>query len=202
MRSGVVDEAIRIRLCVSVIDRRCRSFVGIPVDGAAKVLSGERSKPLPLIAFRLAAPELLVDLKHLQRTGSAHPTSATMASGWARVCAGAISKCIGPLPSPIRCLQRPSRMSRTTKSVNRGTVGGSIAHADPSAEMPGVAITCEAEMTIVGSAGNAYEYAARTSSPASCKPALKPTKSSPSSVCRAWPSDRRWAFPEFCPTQR
>src|SRR5215831_901770 len=33
---------------------------------------------------------------------------------------------------------------------NRGTVGGSLAHADPAAELPGIAITCEAELTIIG----------------------------------------------------
>ena len=36
---------------------------------------------------------------------------------------------------------------------NRGTIGGSIAHADPAAEMPGVALTCEAEIAVVGTAG-------------------------------------------------
>ena len=29
---------------------------------------------------------------------------------------------------------------------NRGTVGGSLAHADPAAEMPGIAVTCDAEI--------------------------------------------------------
>jgi carbon-monoxide dehydrogenase medium subunit len=36
---------------------------------------------------------------------------------------------------------------------NRGTVGGSLAHADPVAELPGIAVTCEAEITVVGAAG-------------------------------------------------
>src|SRR5262249_59832540 len=34
---------------------------------------------------------------------------------------------------------------------NRGTVGGSLAHADPAAELPGIAVTCEAEIFVVGS---------------------------------------------------
>ena len=29
---------------------------------------------------------------------------------------------------------------------NRGTVGGSVAHADPAAEMPGIAVTCDAQI--------------------------------------------------------
>src|SRR5207244_10321388 len=37
---------------------------------------------------------------------------------------------------------------------NRGTVGGSLAHADPAAELPGVAVTCEGEITLCGPAGS------------------------------------------------
>ena len=36
---------------------------------------------------------------------------------------------------------------------NRGTVGGSLALADPAAELPGIAVTCNAEIAITGSAG-------------------------------------------------
>ena len=36
---------------------------------------------------------------------------------------------------------------------NRGTVGGSLAHADPAAEMPCIAVTCEAEIVALGKAG-------------------------------------------------
>ena len=37
---------------------------------------------------------------------------------------------------------------------NRGTVGGSLAHADLAAELPGVAVTCDAEIVAVGSGGS------------------------------------------------
>ncbi len=36
---------------------------------------------------------------------------------------------------------------------NRGTVGGSLAHADPAAEMPCIAVTCEAEIVALGKSG-------------------------------------------------
>ena len=45
-------------------------------------------------------------------------------------------------------------MSRITRFRNRGTVGGSLAHADPAAELPGVAVTCEGEITLFGPAGS------------------------------------------------
>src|SRR5580700_1432201 len=37
---------------------------------------------------------------------------------------------------------------------NRGTVGGSMAHADPAAEMPGIAVTCEAQISVTGKCGS------------------------------------------------
>ena len=40
---------------------------------------------------------------------------------------------------------------------NRGTVGGSIAHADPAAEMPGIAMTCDAEITVAGPSGTRHD---------------------------------------------
>jgi hypothetical protein len=36
---------------------------------------------------------------------------------------------------------------------NRGTVSGSLAHADPAAVLPGIAVACDAEITLVGAAG-------------------------------------------------
>ena len=36
---------------------------------------------------------------------------------------------------------------------NRGTVGGSLAHADPAAEMPAITMTCDAEIAVVGKSG-------------------------------------------------
>jgi carbon-monoxide dehydrogenase medium subunit len=36
---------------------------------------------------------------------------------------------------------------------NRGTIGGSLAHADPAAEMPAVALCCEATLRIFGKQG-------------------------------------------------
>ena len=36
---------------------------------------------------------------------------------------------------------------------NRGTIGGSLAHADPAAELPGIAMACEAEISVHGQSG-------------------------------------------------
>ena len=79
---------------------------------------------------------------------------------------------------------------------NRGTVGGSIAHADPAAEMPGIAVTCDAEILAVGAggeriirAGDFFEGPLMTSLAADeiiVEIRLPP-----------WPAGRRWGFQEF-----
>jgi aerobic carbon-monoxide dehydrogenase medium subunit len=79
---------------------------------------------------------------------------------------------------------------------NRGTVGGSMAHADPSAEMPGVAVTCEAEMTIVGRSGERTETADAFFL-GSLETSLQPDEILTEVHLPAWPQTRRWAFQEF-----
>ena len=79
---------------------------------------------------------------------------------------------------------------------NRGTVGGSLAHADPSAEMPGVAMTCEARMTIVGSTGTRVEMADNFFT-GPLQTSLEPDEILTEVHLPAWPAARRWAFLEF-----
>ena len=68
-------------------------------------------------------------------------------------CAGATSTMTRGLRQRIRCCAPRSRHVAHYQIRNRGTVGGSLAHADPAAELPGIAVTCEAEITLVGTAG-------------------------------------------------
>ena len=79
---------------------------------------------------------------------------------------------------------------------NRGTVGGSVAHADPAAEMPGIAMACDAEIAVVGTAGartiksgDFFEGALTT--------ALAPDEIIVEIRLPAWPAARRWGFQEF-----
>jgi carbon-monoxide dehydrogenase medium subunit len=79
---------------------------------------------------------------------------------------------------------------------NRGTAGGSICHADPAAEMPGIAVTCDAEMTIFGSTGTRVEKAVDFFKGALVT-SLKPDDVLTEIRLPPWPSGRRWAFLEF-----
>jgi aerobic carbon-monoxide dehydrogenase medium subunit len=83
---------------------------------------------------------------------------------------------------------------------NRGTVGGSLAYADPAAELPGIAVTCDAKITLAGAAG------ARTVDAADFFTGpLSTVRQSDEIITELhlpfWPVDRRWAFQEFAQRQ-
>jgi carbon-monoxide dehydrogenase medium subunit len=166
-------------------------------DGEAKVISGGQSL-MPMLAFRLASPKLLIDLRHV-------PELDRIAIDDNGVELGAKVR--------WRDIETDRRLDTThpllvaaIKHVahyqirNRGTVGGSIAHADPAAEMPAIAVTCDAEIVVVGPAG-------RRSIPAVeffVGPLL--TMLTPSEIVVAvrlppWPRQRRYGFEEFARRQ-
>lgn len=162
-------------------------------DGNAKVISGGQSL-MPMLAFRLAAPELLVDLKHLKNLDA-------ISIGEDGVRLGAkVRWC--DIESDARLVVGHPLLAEAIKHVahyqirNRGTVGGSLAHADPSAEMPGVAMTCGARMMIVGSAGPRIEAAADFFT-GPLQTSLQPDEILTEVHLPPWPAARRWAFLEF-----
>jgi aerobic carbon-monoxide dehydrogenase medium subunit len=162
-------------------------------DGNAKVISGGQSL-MPMLAFRLAVPELLVDLKHI-------PDLNTIRIEHDGVRLGAkVRWC--DIAGDARLLMAHPLLAEAITHVahyqirNRGTVGGSLAHADPSAEMPGVALTCDALMSIAGPRGMRIESAADFFL-GSLQTSLEPDEILTSVLLPAWPVARRWAFKEF-----
>jgi len=78
---------------------------------------------------------------------------------------------------------------------NRGTLGGSLAHADPAAELPAIALVCGAELRLQGPAGK------RTVPAADFFQGLFTTALAPQEILiavrlPAWPAGRRHAFLE------
>jgi carbon-monoxide dehydrogenase medium subunit len=118
--------------------------------GDAKVLAGGQSL-VPMMAFRVASPALLVDLRKLADLRRIEITDA-----WVRLGAMARWRDIeddARLDTAHPLLKAAVAEVAHYQIRNRGTVGGSIAHADPAAEMPGIAVTCDAEIAVVGRAG-------------------------------------------------
>lgn len=119
-------------------------------DGDAKIISGGQSL-MPMLAFRLAAPKLLVDLRHVPELDHITIDDTGVKLGakvlWRDIEASRELETAHPL------LVAATRHIAHYQIRNRGTVGGSIAHADPAAELPAVAVTCDAEIVVVGPTG-------------------------------------------------
>jgi carbon-monoxide dehydrogenase medium subunit len=79
---------------------------------------------------------------------------------------------------------------------NRGTVGGSVAHADPAAEMPGIAVACDAEIAVTGRAGSRV-IRADDFFIAPLTTALAADEIITEIRLPPWPAQRRWGFREF-----
>ncbi len=119
-------------------------------DAEPRVLAGGQSL-IPLMNFRLAKPGFLVDLRNvaglsgIRREGNVLVVGAmTRMSELERspevaLAAPLVAEAIGLVAhAPVR---------------NSGTIGGSLAHADPAAEMPAVALALGAELVAAGPAG-------------------------------------------------
>jgi aerobic carbon-monoxide dehydrogenase medium subunit len=162
-------------------------------DGEAKPIAGGQSL-VPMLAFRLAQPTLLVDLRKLAdlRGIKISPKGVTLGAmvRWREIEDDERLKAAHPL------LKAAVAHIAHYQIRNRGTVGGSLAHADPAAEMPGIAITCDAEIAVVGKAGARVIQAADFFQGA-LTTALTPDELIVEVRLPAWPAGRRWGFEEF-----
>jgi carbon-monoxide dehydrogenase medium subunit len=124
--------------------------------GEAKVLAGGQSL-VPLLATRLARPSALVDLARVPGLDGVCEADGALAIG-------AMARKRDVERSPLVRRRQPLLHAATllvghAPIRNRGTVGGSLAQADPAAEYPAVALALDATLRAVGPDG-ARELAA------------------------------------------
>ena len=116
----------------------------------AKVIAGGQSL-VPVLALRMAGPAHLVDIARIPSL------SEIVDDGdWLRIGAGVSQSTVERWPQlwarvPVLAAALPNIGHRAIR--NRGTVCGSLAHADPAAELPAAAVVSGAEFEIAGSAG-------------------------------------------------
>lgn len=118
--------------------------------GEVKVLAGGQSL-LPLLKLRLAEPATLVDIRNVaELKGISEEGNG--------VVIGAMTTYFQAIDSPI-VQKRCPLIIQTLRQVGdpqvraRGTVGGSLAHADPAGDLPAVALALDAEMRVTGPNG-------------------------------------------------
>jgi aerobic carbon-monoxide dehydrogenase medium subunit len=116
----------------------------------ASVLAGGQSL-IPLLALRLARPAVLIDIN-----GLAELSGVSAADGWVAV--GATTREYAAEESaviadavPLLAAALPLIGHEAIRS--RGTIGGSLAHADPAAELPAVALALGAEFVVRSQSG-------------------------------------------------
>jgi aerobic carbon-monoxide dehydrogenase medium subunit len=162
-------------------------------DPEAMVIAGGQSL-MPVLAFRLAAPSMLVDLRRVPGLGNIDIGDAGVRLG-SRVRWRDIED-DSRLEIALPLLREATSHVAHYGIRNRGTVGGSLAHADPAAELPGIAVTCEAEITLVGAAGT-RQIAASDFFTGPLSTLRRPDEIVTELRLPYWPEGRRWAFQEF-----
>jgi CO/xanthine dehydrogenase FAD-binding subunit len=111
----------------------------------ASVLAGGQSL-IPLLALRLARPAVLIDVNRLRELSAVSATD-----GWVTVGAMTrqyVAEGSGTVCDAVPLLAAALPLIGHEAIRSRGTIGGSLAHADPAAELPAVARALDAEFVV------------------------------------------------------
>jgi aerobic carbon-monoxide dehydrogenase medium subunit len=153
----------------------------------AKALAGGQSL-VPLMAMRLAQPAVIVDLAEVpelrRRAGSTVGAMVTNA---------ALERDPAGLP-PIVASALPHVGHFQIR--NRGTLGGSLAHLDPAAEWPALALLLEARLTLHSRDRGERVVAATDFMVGPLTTVLEPDELVTKITFPEWPGDGRWGFAE------
>ncbi|AXK36610.1 xanthine dehydrogenase family protein subunit M [Streptomyces armeniacus] len=135
VRPGTVDEAVR-----ALAD----------AGDEAKVLAGGQSL-LPMLRLRLAFPELVVDAGRLPELRGVREDGNALVIG-------AMTTHHDVVHDPL-VRRHAALLAQATRTVadpavrHRGTLGGSLAHADPAGDLPAVVLALDGELTAAGPRG-------------------------------------------------
>ncbi|OXY88873.1 FAD binding domain-containing protein [Streptomyces diastatochromogenes] len=116
----------------------------------AKVLAGGQSL-LPLLRLRLAFPELVVDVGRIPELRGVREDGDTLVIG-------ALTTHHDVIRDPL-VRRHAGLLAEATATVadpavrHRGTLGGSLAHADPAGDLPAVVLALDGEMVVAGPSG-------------------------------------------------
>lgn len=116
----------------------------------AKILAGGQSL-VPVMALRLAQPSVVIDINHVRELdyirADAHGLAIGAITRHRAVERSTLVREKAPLLSAgVEWIGHP-------QIRNRATVGGSLAHADPAAELPALAAALEATFTVTNASG-------------------------------------------------
>jgi aerobic carbon-monoxide dehydrogenase medium subunit len=111
----------------------------------AKVLAGGQSL-VPLLNFRLVRPHVLVDVNEIPELAGIREEDGTLAIGAMTRQRAVETSAVVRRRCPLLAEALPQ--VGHTQIRNRGTVGGSLAHADPAAELPAVVAALDGRLVV------------------------------------------------------
>lgn len=123
----------------------------------ARLLAGGQSL-VPLMNFRLATPGILIDLNRVAGLAGIHVDDAFLRIRTMTRQQELIDSPLVTTHAPL--LAAAARFVGHIQTRSRGTIGGSLAHADPSAELPVALVALDARLEIKSTCGT-REVAAR-----------------------------------------
>lgn len=161
--------------------------------GSARLLAGGQTL-IPLLAFRMAAPGLLVDMAGIAGLDriAIRPEGISL---------GALVRWRDIECHPDLARAHPMLCAAVAEVAHwqireRGTIGGSLAHADPAAELPGLAVATDATLLVAGPRGE-RTIAAADFFLGPLTTALAEDEILLRLDLPPWPPARRWGFLEF-----
>ena len=119
----------------------------------AKVIAGGQSL-VAMMNFRYAMPDHLVDLGDIADLSGLHFDAQTLRIG--SMTRQRELEFSAPLANKLPLFKAALAHVGHRQTRNRGTLGGSLAHADPAAELPTVCLALDAEIEIVGANGTRF----------------------------------------------
>ncbi len=131
------------------VDEAC-SLLASRGDGA-RVLAGGQSL-IPLLNFRLAHPDALVDINRIGDLAYLRADDGGMTIG-ALTRQHAVERS-DLVRARVPILAEACRFIGHAPIRHRGTIGGNLAHADPASELPAVMVALEAQLTLSSTRGN------------------------------------------------
>jgi aerobic carbon-monoxide dehydrogenase medium subunit len=128
-------------------------------DGEAKILAGGHSL-LPIMNLRLAQPKALIDIGKIPGLSGIREENGAIVIGAMTTHYQVESSSL--LKQEVPILPETAAVIGDVQVRNRGTIGGSIAHADPAGDLPAAAVALDLQLKAIGPSGertlNAREF--------------------------------------------
>jgi carbon-monoxide dehydrogenase medium subunit len=159
----------------------------------ARLLAGGQSL-MPMLNFRYVQPDHIIDLNRVEGLAYIRETADGMEAGaMTRQRDLEFSELV---EKRFPLIHEAVRSIGHRQTRNRGTIGGSLCHLDPAAELVSCALTLDTVAVVEGPAGR-REIAFRDFPLGYLTPAVEPTEVLTAIRFAAWPAGHGWAFEEF-----